>query len=131
MPYITVDSLKNKKDDIVILDSREKKEFETSHIKDALFIGYDFFNLDSIVKELPDKNAEIVVYCSLGIRSEDIGEKLNKAVYQNVKNLYGGIFEWKNNNLPVYNAKEKETDSIHTFSKAWSKWLKTGVKVYE
>ena len=114
-----------------MLDSREKQEFETSHLKGAIFVGYDFFNMDSIEEQLQNRNAEIVVYCSLGIRSEDIAEKLKKAGYQNVKNLYGGIFEWKNNNLPVYNAAEKETDSVHTFSKAWSKWLIKGIKVYE
>ena len=131
IPYITVDSLKNKKGDFILLDSREEQEYKTSHLKDALFTGYDFFNLDSIQKQLPNKDTEIIVYCSLGIRSEDIAEHLNKAGYTNVKNLYGGIFEWKNNDLPVYNMTDKETDSIHTFSKAWGKWLKKGVKVYE
>lgn len=131
IPYISVDSLANKNPGYVLLDSREKQEFETSHLKNAIFVGYDFFNLDSVTKQLPDKNIEIIVYCSLGIRSEDIAEKLEKAGYQNIKNLYGGIFEWKNNDLPVYNTFEKETDSVHTFSKAWSKWLKKGVKVYE
>ncbi|WP_298530661.1 rhodanese-like domain-containing protein [uncultured Algibacter sp.] len=131
IPYIIVDSLANKESTYVLLDSREKQEYETSHIKDAIFVGYDFFNLDSITKQLPDRNTDIIVYCSLGIRSEDIAEQLKKVGYVNVMNLYGGIFEWKNNDLPVYNMSEKETDSIHTFSKAWSKWLKKGVKVYE
>ena len=131
IPYISVDSLEKKEGDFILLDTREKQEYKTSHLKNAIFTGYNFFNLDSIQQQLPNKEADIVVYCSLGIRSEDIAEKLKKAGYENVKNLYGGIFEWKNHNLPVYNAAEKETDSVHTFSKAWSKWLKTGVKVYE
>ena len=78
-----------------------------------------------------NKNSKIVVYCSLGVRSEDVAEKLKKAGYSNVYNLYGGIFEWKNNDLEVLNLNEKPTDSIHIYSKAWSKWLKKGVKVYE
>lgn len=131
IPYIYVDALAKKDNGFILLDSREKHEYKTSHLKDAIYTGYDFFNLDSIKKQLPNKDAEIIVYCSLGIRSEDIAEKLQKAGYHNVKNLYGGIFEWKNNDLPVYNAAEKETDSVHTFSKTWSKWLKKGVKVYE
>jgi rhodanese-related sulfurtransferase len=131
IPYITVDSLANNKEKFILLDSREKQEFETSHLKNAIFVGYDFFNIDSIEKQLPNRNAEIVVYCSLGIRSEDIAEKLKKAGYQNVKNLYGGIFEWKNKDLPIYNASEAETDSVHTYSKSWSKWLHNGKKVYD
>ena len=131
IPYISVEALQNETENIIILDSREEKEFKTSHLKNAICVGYDFFNLDSVQSKLKNKNSKIVVYCSLGIRSEDIAEKLKKAGYTDVYNLYGGIFEWKNNDLEVLNSQEKPTDSIHTFSKVWSKWLKKGIKVYE
>jgi hypothetical protein len=45
--------------------------------------------------------------------------------------LYGGIFEWKNNDFPVFNSEGKETDKIHAFSKEWSKYLYNGIKIYE
>ena len=131
IPYISVEAVQNESEDIILLDSREEKEFKTSHLKNAIYVGYDFFNLDSVKSKLKNKNSKIVVYCSLGVRSEDVAEKLKKAGYSNVYNLYGGIFEWKNNDLEVLNLNEKPTDSIHIYSKAWSKWLKKGVKVYE
>ncbi|SFC83858.1 rhodanese-like domain-containing protein [Algibacter pectinivorans] len=131
VPYITPQELAIPKTDLVLLDSRELKEYKTSHLKNAIHVGYDHFKIHKVETLIPDKNAEIVVYCSVGIRSESIGDSLKKAGYSNVKNLYGGIFEWKSNNFPVYNAIEKETDSIHTFNKVWSKWLKKGIKVYE
>ncbi|WP_295986776.1 rhodanese-like domain-containing protein [uncultured Algibacter sp.] len=131
IPYISVEALQNESKNIILLDSREEKEFKTSHLKNAIYVGYDFFNLDSVQSKLKNKNSKIVVYCSLGVRSEDVAEKLKKAGYSNVYNLYGGIFEWKNNDLEVLNLNEKPTDSIHIYSKAWSKWLKKGVKVYE
>ncbi|WP_299553910.1 rhodanese-like domain-containing protein [Seonamhaeicola sp.] len=131
IPYIYIEDLKSYPSDIILLDARESKEYATSHLKDAIPVGYDFFNMDSVLPKLPDKDSKIVVYCSLGIRSEDIAEKLKKAGYKNIFNLYGGIFEWKNNNLKVYNLKEQETDSVHTFNKDWSKWLKKGIKIYE
>lgn len=131
IPYISVTDLKNETEEVILLDSRESKEYKTSHLENAICVGYDSFNLASVEPKLPNKDSKIVVYCSLGIRSEDVAEKLKKAGYTNVHNLYGGIFEWKNNNLEVLNAQEKATDSIHTFSKAWSKWLNKGVKVYE
>lgn len=131
IPYITVEELENGDKDFILLDSRENKEYQTSHIKDAICVGYDFFNLDSITKTLPNKDSKIVVYCSVGIRSEDVAEKLKKAGYNNIYNLYGGIFEWKNADKKVYNSKKIETDSIHTFSKEWSKWLRKGTKVYD
>ncbi len=131
IPYIHVNALKSIKKQVLLLDARETKEYNTSHIKDAICVGYDFFNLDTIQKQFPKKNAQIVVYCSLGIRSEDIAERLKTSGYTNVFNLYGGIFEWKNNHVDVVNLKEKKTDSVHAFSPAWGKWLKNGIKIYD
>ncbi|MFL1012547.1 rhodanese-like domain-containing protein [Flavisericum labens] len=131
IPYIAVNVLDTIQNQVVLLDAREVYEYKTSHLKNAIHIGYDFFNLEEFKEKVPEKNSKVVVYCSLGIRSEDIAFKLKKAGYNNVQNLYGGIFEWKNNNLPVYNSNEKQTDSVHVFSKAWGKWLKKGIKVYE
>lgn len=131
VPYISPQELAMPKTKAILLDSRELKEYNTSHLKNAIHVGYNHFKIDKIKEIIPNKNTEIVVYCSVGIRSESIGDSLKKAGYKNVRNLYGGIFEWKSNDFPVFNAVEKETDSIHTFNKVWSKWLKKGIKVYE
>jgi rhodanese-related sulfurtransferase len=131
VPYISVNALQHITKNVTLLDAREAKEYNVSHLKNAIHVGYDFFNLDAIQNQLPKKNAQIVVYCSLGIRSEDIAEHLKKAGYTNVFNLYGGIFEWKNNNLDLVNTNDKKTDSVHVFSKAWSKWLEKGTKIYD
>ena len=131
VPYISVQELAMPKNNAIILDSRELKEYETSHLKNAIHVGYDHFKIDSVYKKVPNKDTKIVVYCSVGIRSESIADSLKKAGYKHVENLYGGIFQWKSNDFPVYNKKEKETDSIHTFNKTWSKWLQKGIKVYE
>jgi rhodanese-related sulfurtransferase len=129
VPYITVEELKNKKN-IILLDTREQKEFDTSHIKDAQCVGFDHFKGKQIDDLVKDKNATIIVYCSIGIRSGMIGDKLLKMGYKNVYNLYGGIFEWKNNGLTVFDSNNKETDNVHAFSKEWSKYLTKGNKVY-
>jgi len=131
VPYISVQELAMPKTKAIILDAREPKEYEISHIKDALCVGYDFFDIDSITNEIPNKESKIVVYCSIGIRSEDVAVKLKKAGYTNVFNLYGGIFEWKNKDFIVYNSDESETENVHTFTEEWSHWLKKGTKVYE
>jgi rhodanese-related sulfurtransferase len=131
VPYISVEELAMQKTKAILLDSREPKEFKISHIKGATCVGYDNFNIDSIQKLYPIKNKKIVVYCSLGIRSETVGEKLKKAGYTNVYNLYGGIFEWKNKDFTVLDSEEKETNQVHTFYKDWSKWLEKGQKIYE
>lgn len=129
VPYIYVNELKQTSPPI-LLDTRKQEEFIVSHLKDAIWVGYKAFNKDFVVAKITNKNAPIVVYCSIGVRSEDIGEKLLKAGYTDVKNLYGGIFEWKNQGNSVYNNNTTETDSVHTFNKQWGKLLNKGVKVY-
>ena len=131
VPYITVQELAMPKTDAVILDAREPKEFEVSHIKNAMLVGYDFFDIKTVTDIYSNKDEKIVVYCSLGIRSETIAKKLKDEGYTNVLNLYGGIFEWKNNDFIVVDSEEKETNKVHTFNEAWSKWLEKGDKIYE
>jgi rhodanese-related sulfurtransferase len=131
VPYISSDRLKLILNDVLLFDAREKVEFETSHIKNALFVGYDKFNLEKTNTKIPNKNDKIIVYCSLGIRLSTIAIKLKKAGYTNVLNLYGGIFEWKNSGYRVYNRDEKETEKVHTYKQEWSKWLLKGEKKYE
>lgn len=131
VPYISVQELAMPKTNAIILDAREIKEHNVSHIKNAIYVGYDDFQIDSVQKKLLNKDSQIVVYCSLGIRSEDVAEKLKKAGYTNVFNLYGGIFEWKNNGFKVYDSINTVTENVHIFSKEWSKWLTKGEKVYE
>lgn len=131
VPYISVQELAMPKTKVLVLDAREQKEYDVSHLKDAIYVGYNNFNLDSIQHKIGDKDKKIVVYCSVGIRSEIVADKLKKAGFTNVYNLYGGIFEWKNKSFPIYNSEQKATDSIHAFSKPWSKWVKNGIKIYD
>lgn len=132
IPYISIAELRMRMatSDITVLDTREYEEFAVSHLPKAQYVGYSNFSSEEILTSIPNKDHPIVVYCSLGIRSEEIGEKLKKAGYTNVKNLYGGIFEWKNKNYPVLDMDGNESENVHTCSKAWSKWLTNGNKVY-
>ncbi|WP_317192103.1 rhodanese-like domain-containing protein [Snuella sedimenti] len=131
VPYISVQELAMPKTNAIILDAREPREYKISHIKNAIHVGYDFFSVDTITQKIPDKTSHIVVYCSLGIRSEVIAEKLKQTGYTNIYNLYGGIFEWKNNNFKLFDSNEKETDSVHVFDETWKQWLTKGIKVYD
>jgi len=125
----TVETVKSKEIpvDAVLLDTREKEEFDVSHIPNAIFSGYKDFNIDAL-KDL-SKTDTIVVYCSVGYRSERIGEKLQKMGFSKVFNLYGGIFEWKNTGNEVVNAQGLTTEKVHTYNKKWSQWLTHGEKV--
>ena len=99
-------------------------------IKNAFCIGYDKFNSKIVKEKYKNFNDTIIVYCSVGIRSETIGNKLKKLGYKNVFNLYGGIFEWKNKDEEVIDNNQIPTEDIHAFSKEWSKYLIKGKKIY-
>lgn len=131
VPYISVETLALPKTNAILLDAREKKEYEVSHLEDAIYVGYHKFKLEETIKKLPkDKNTKIVVYCSLGIRSETVAHKLIKAGYTNVFNLYGGIFKWKNSAFQVVDTLGKPTEKVHSFNKDWGRWLEKGQKVF-
>ena len=123
----TLDSLQEQSP-VTLLDIRSPEEFEVSHLREARFVDYDAFE----ISQLQDVSKEdtVVLYCSVGYRSERIGVQLQKAGYQHVYNLYGGIFQWKNEGKEVFTPQNQPTDSVHTYNRSWSKWLEKGVKVY-
>lgn len=129
IPSDSLEKLHQNKADFLLFDTRAKKEYQVSHIQNAIYIGYKKFDLKQL--ESVPKDQTIIVYCSVGYRSERIGEKLLKAGFTEVYNLYGGIFQWMNDGHPIYNKKKEPTDSIHTYSKNWGKWLEKGIKIYE
>lgn len=126
-PSVSVDSLAQSTDNIILLDSREREEYAVSHIAGAKHVGYDYFDSDSVSGI--DKDAKMVVYCSVGSRSEKITLQLKEMGFNDVNNLYGGIFEWINQGYDVVN-KTGKTDSIHAYSRFWGLWLQEGEKVY-
>ena len=111
----------------VLLDTREKEEYNISHLRNSKWVGHHAFTIDK-VKDIP-KDTPIVVYCSIGARSQEVGKKLKQAGYMEVYNLYGGIFHWVNEEYPIYK-QDKETQKIHPYSKTWGIWLNKGEKEY-
>ncbi len=118
---IGVDELFETQSNYLVLDARELLEFEISHIPGSKYIGYDKPNLE-VLKSV-DKNQPIVLYCSIGYRSEKMAEQLQKQGFINVKNLYGSIFEWGNKSYPLEDASGMKTNKIHTYNRLWSKWV--------
>ncbi len=121
VPLIGVDVLKQHFSQYIIFDTREKEEYLISHIEGARYLGYDDFDVSKLEK-IP-KDSKIVLYCSIGYRSEKIGEKLAQLGFTNVYNLYGSIFEWVNRGYKIVDIYGLETQKVHTYNKKWSRWL--------
>jgi rhodanese-related sulfurtransferase len=107
--------------DVVLLDAREKAEYAVSHLPKALFVGYNDFD-KNVLANMP-KDKPLVVYCSIGYRSEKIGEKLQKMGFTKVYNLYGSLFEWVNQGFEIVDNQGIATKKVHTFNRSWSKWV--------
>ena len=130
IPFISTDDLKNNYQHYIILDTREESEYNVSHLPNAIYVGDKGFNLKNTLKTLP-KNKPLVVYCSIGARSDFIGKKLAKKGFT-VSNLYGGIFKWINEDKKLVKPDNiTTTNKIHPYSKEWSQWLTNGIISYE
>jgi len=114
--------------DFTLIDIRYPNEYEVSSLKGALNIAGSSTGWDA------PKDTRIIVYCTVGARSEEAAQELLNLGFTNVSNLYGGIIHWVNSGYPVYNfallKNRVVTDRVHVYSAEWSKWLKTGTAVY-
>jgi rhodanese-related sulfurtransferase len=130
VPVMGVKDLKkalDQKESYLILDAREWEEYAVSHLPGARFAGYK--NFDPKQWSGVSKDQPIVVYCSVGYRSEKISKKLEKLGYAKVYNLYGSIFEWVNQGYQVVDEKGKQVQAVHTYNEDWSKWVNNaGIK---
>ena len=129
VPYISVQELRMEPDKYLILDTRKREEYDVSHIPGAIWVG-EKTHENQLKSLISNKNQPIMVYCSVGIRSEDFGEKMEKLGYSNVNNLYGSIFAWKDAGFPVIDSSGQETERVHVYGPHWGKYLETGTKVY-
>ncbi len=127
-PVINIKEAAANKNNYTFLDAREAKEYNVSHIPNARFVGSEQFELRAI-SDLP-KNKPLIVYCAIGKRSEKITKKLLKEGFSNVRNLYGGIFEWVNQGNVVVDNENKPTNKVHAYGRFWGQFLEKGEKVY-
>jgi len=82
------------------VDVREDNEFAVDHAKGALHLGRGILERD-IETVIPDKQAEIVLYCGGGYRSALAAENLKKMGYGNVASMDGGVRAWREAGYPI------------------------------
>ncbi len=86
--------------DAVVLDVRDKREFDAGHIVDAINIPVT--RLASRVKELEKfKQRPIVVACKMGQHSGEACKILASAGFADVVRVRGGIAAWRADQLPL------------------------------
>jgi len=86
--------------DAVVIDVRDKDEWDEAHIPGATHMSRGTIELD-IEEQVPDPNAMIICHCGGGGRSALAAETLQKMGYKNVRSLAGGLKAWKTVGLPT------------------------------
>jgi rhodanese-related sulfurtransferase len=82
------------------IDVREDHEFAKDHAKGAVHVGRGILERD-IETVIPEKTAEIVLYCGGGYRSALAAQSLQRMGYTNVSSMDGGIREWREAGYPL------------------------------
>jgi sulfur-carrier protein adenylyltransferase/sulfurtransferase len=85
--------------EIVLVDVREKHEWNEGHIPGALHVPRGYLELQ-VEEAVPDKEKTVVLYCAGGVRSLMAGTTLQQMGYKNVISMSGGFGAWKGNGFP-------------------------------
>ena len=83
-----------------LIDVREESEWKAGHARGAEHIGKGVIERD-IEKRVPDKNAELILYCGGGFRSALSADNLQKMGYTNVASMAGGWRAWQAERAPT------------------------------
>lgn len=89
----------DRKEKFHFVDVREDEEWKAGRAKGAIHLGKGVIERD-IETQIPDRNAQIILYCGGGFRSALAAEALQKMGYQNVISMDGGIRAWRDRKLP-------------------------------
>lgn len=104
----------------LLIDARAFDEFSVSHIEGAVH-AETVEQVKALLAQRPP-DSQVIVYCSVGVRSARLVAKLQDAGITNSVNLKGSIFEWVNRGLPVY--KDGQTTvGVHPFNRKWGALL--------
>src|SRR3989440_6004131 len=85
--------------EIVLVDVREKIEWNDGHIPGAIHVPRGYLELQ-IEEAVPDKSKTVVLYCAGGVRSLMAGATLKQMGYENAISMSGGFGQWKAGGFP-------------------------------
>jgi rhodanese-related sulfurtransferase len=100
---VTVDQVKARLDRgerFHLVDVREESEWAKDHLPGATHLGKGVIERD-IEQKVPDRSADIVLYCGGGFRSALAADNLQKMGYSNVSSMDGGVRGWRERKYPL------------------------------
>lgn len=114
VPEISANELieRLEKEDIILVDNREKSERAVSMIPGAISVR----EFEENIKRYA--NDTVVVYCTIGERSGHRSKKLRK---QNINalNLKGGVLAWAHAEGTFVDSQGETTNKVHVYGSKW------------
>jgi rhodanese-related sulfurtransferase len=109
IPTVTVDELRRKIDSddaFVLVDALAPMVYAHSHLPGAINLPPSDLDVTTIARRIPDRDAEIVVYCSSPDCDDSVqtAQRLQTLGYTNVRHYAGGKDEWRDAGLPFERA---------------------------
>lgn len=90
---------------VILVDTREDREWIQGNIESAIHIGKGVIERD-IEKYFPNKEERVILYCGGGFRSAIAADNLQKMGYKQILSMDGGIRSWKEAGLPIMKTEE-------------------------
>jgi len=116
MPWDLVDLL-NVGEPVLVLDVREKNEFDAGHIAGSLHVprgvlesASEFGYEETIPELVRSRGSAIVVVCRSGYRSVLAADTMQRLGYRNVKSLKTGLRGWNDFEQPLVDGNDQEVD---------------------
>jgi rhodanese-related sulfurtransferase len=97
----------HEKGQLIIIDCRRPEERCEMYIPGSVHLENIKINKITLKKYGFTKNQAIAIHCKKGGRAKKVCKKLRDDGFTNVKNLDGGILEWKEQGLPIQ-SKQRE-----------------------
>ena len=83
-----------------LVDVREDGEWRQGRARGAMHLGKGIIERD-IEQAIPDRGADIVLYCGGGFRSALAADALQQMGYRNIRSMDGGWRRWAELGYPV------------------------------
>lgn len=104
----------------VLIDVRARGEFAVSHLPGAVWAETEA-QQRAVLDPLP-ADRPVVFYCSVGWRSARAADRWRRAGRAPVLNLDGSIFQWANENRPLFRDGQAVA-VVHPYDRTWGALL--------
>lgn len=109
-------AIQNADNQPIVIDVRERDEWEQGHVPGARFIPRGFLEM-RVEEQVPDKDQPVYLYCAGGVRSIFAAQALQQLGYENAISVSGGFGSWKDAGYPFDIPRQWTPDQRQRYSR--------------